>query len=538
MAGHKETPRQKMISMMYLVLTAMLALNVSKEVLDGYAVVNKSIINTNEQYPRKRSGSFAQLNREYSLNKEEIGPFWEKAQKAMKLSREIEKFIVDLRDELIASTEKISLAEARKTPFEQLKKKDDYTNATRFMIGDVETLSKSRARKLKDKIDSYREEMKKLISPRFKDQVKIGLETDGSFRNASGQKLGWEMHYFYDIPLGADIPILNKFIAEVNNAELEVINGLILEMNAEDFKYDRIEAKILPKNTYLFPGDTYEAEIIVAAYDTSHIPIPNVYFMMGTDSLPVSKRTQAKVVPRIGGKMNLSFPTSSIGEQKFAGFVSMFNFSGKEHTYHFKGEYIVAQPTASVSPTKMNVLYIGVENPISISVTGVQAKDINVKISIGGITRAADGKGWIATVPPDHKEATVEVSVTNGKEIRQIGKEVFRVKNIPNPTPYLAGKKDGYLTRARILGDASLSIRMPQDFEFNYDFKVVSFKMQMNRGFTDYEFVSKDGELTDEMKKEIARTNRGQIIDFTDIVVRGPEGKNRTLDPFTIIISS
>lgn len=538
MAGQKETPRQKMISVMYLVLTAMLALNVSKEVLEGYAVVNKSLVHTNEQYPRKRTGAFAQLQREYELNKEEIGPFWDKAKVAMKLSSDMVKYITDLRDELIASTEKIPIEEARKIQFEQLRKKDDYTNATRFMIGSAETVSKSRARKLKVKLEEYREKMKTLISPRFKDKVKIGLETDGDFRDANNQKLSWEMHFFYDIPLGADVPILNKFIAEVNNAELEVINGLVHEMNADDFKYDRIEAKVLPNSTYLFPGETYKAEVIVAAYDTSHIPIPNVYYMMGVDSLPVSRKKDAKVVPRIGGKMNFEFPASTIGTQKYAGFVSMYNFSGKEHTYHFKGEFLVAQPAVAVSPTNMNVLYVGVQNPISLSATGVAAKDISAKMSVGDIKSLGDGKGWVAEVPPGHKEVTISVSASNGKETRLIGTEVFRVKNVPDPTPYLAGKKSGYLTRQRILDDGKIVARMPQDFEFNYTFQVVSFKLKMNRGFTDYEFKSKSGELTDEMKKEIARTNRGQILEFVDIEVKAPEGKTRYIEPLTVIISS
>lgn len=523
---------------MYLVLTAMLALNVSKEVLDGYGVVNKSIVSTNEQYPQKRSESVEQLKREFELNKEEIGPFWEKSKKAMKLSSDMVKAIEDLRDELIATTVGISIEEAKKIPFDQLKKKDDYTNATRFLIGNVENIPNSRARKLKKMIETYREEMKKLINPRFKDLVKIGLETDGIYRNASGQKVSWEMHYFYDIPLGADIPILNKFITEVNNAELEVVNGLIHEMNADDFKYDKIEAKVLPKSTYLFPGDSYEAEVIVAAYDTSHMPVPNVYYMLGADSLPVSNRDQAQVIPRVGGKMTFKIPVNSLGVQKYAGFVSMYNFSGKEHTYHFKGEFNVAQPTVSVSPTKMNVLYIGVENPIVISASGIPAKDVLVTISIGTIKKSPDGNSWTALVPSGFKEAIISVSATINNQIRQIGSEVFRIKNIPDPTPYLAGKKDGYLTRTRILADAKIIPRMPQGFEFNYDFTVVSFKMVMNRGFVDYDFTSTSGELTDEMKTEISRTNRGQIIEFVDIVVRGPEGKNRTLEPMTIIISS
>lgn len=526
-----------MISMMYLVLTAMLALNVSKEVLDGYMVVNDSLLLTNKTFVHKRTDTYAQMERDYTLNQEEIGPFWDKAKQTMAMSSELVKYIADLRDELIATTEKISIDSARVIPFAKLRKKDDYTTPTRFMIGNMEEISKSRARQLKNKIDAYREKLKTLVNPKFKDKVKIGLETEGDFRNASGQKLNWEMHYFYDIPLGADIPIFNKMIAEVNNAELEVINGLVYEINADDFKYDMIEAKVLPNSTYLFPGEKYEAEVVVAAFDTSHLPIPNVYYMLGIDSLPTQKRKEAKTVPRVGGKLRFDFPANNIGLQKYAGFVSMYNFSGREHIYHFKGEYMVAEPAVAISPTNMNVLYVGVNNPISVSVTGVPAKDLIPNISVGSLKPAIDGKGWIAVVPDGHKEATINIAVKTNNTTRDIGSEVFRVKYLPDPVPYVAGKKNGYLTRTKLTEDGKIIAKMPNDFEFKYNYEVLSFTLSMNKGLTDYSFKSKSNELTDEMKKEILRTNRGQIIEFEDIVVRAPEGKTRTLDPITIIIS-
>ena len=537
MAGHKETPRQKMISMMYLVLTAMLALNVSKEVLDGYMVVNDSLVKTNENFSSKRCGTYAQLERDFKLNQEEIGPFWDKAKITMKLSSDMEQYIKDLRDELIAETEKISLDSARNLSFEQIRKKDDYTTPTRFMFGNMEDISKSRARKLKEKIIQFRENLKKLVNPRFKDQVKIGLETDGEFKNATGKKLSWEIHHFYDIPLGADVPILNKMIAEVNNAELEVVNGLINEINADDFKYDKIEAKILPNSTDLFPGETYKAEVIVAAYDTSRLPVPNVYYMAGVDSLPISKRNQAQIVPRLGGKMHFELPANVIGTQKYAGFVSMYNFSGKEHIYHFKGEYQVALPSVAVSLTNLNLLYVGVDNPITISVTGVTAKDIKPSISAGTLKLAPDGKNWIANVPSGHKEATISVALNTEAGLKQLGSEVFRIKNLPDPTPYIAGKKDGYLTRTKLTDDGQIIAKMPLNFEYKYNYEVISFKLNMTKGFTDYVLVSNSNMLTEEMKSEIKKTNRGQIIEFNDIVVRAPEGKTRTLDPITIIIS-
>jgi gliding motility-associated protein GldM len=266
MAGN-QSPRQKLMGIMYLVFMALLALNVSKDVLNAFSVVNVSVLLTNENYARKLKDVYTAFEKDYNLNQNEVGPFWSKAKEAKQFSAEMVKYIEDLRDELISKTENISLDSARKTPLSKLNRKDDYTFPTNFLIGSSEDGSKGRSGELKKKIIEYRGNMLNLIDPKYWDQLKLGLETEGEYINTSGQKQGWEDHYFYDIPLAADIPILNKFITEVYNAELEVVNSLIYAISADDFKYDKIEAKVLPKTNYLFTGDPYEAEVIVAAYE-------------------------------------------------------------------------------------------------------------------------------------------------------------------------------------------------------------------------------------------------------------------------------
>ena len=122
MAGQKETPRQRMISMMYLVLTAMLALNVSKDVLTGFQVVNDSVVLTNQNFTGRREGAYANLEKEYMLNEIEVGPFWDKAKEAMRMSASMVSYIENLRDELIATTEGIPIDSARVRSFDELKK--------------------------------------------------------------------------------------------------------------------------------------------------------------------------------------------------------------------------------------------------------------------------------------------------------------------------------------------------------------------------------------------------------------------------------
>jgi gliding motility-associated protein GldM len=535
MASQKETPRQKMIGMMYLVLTALLALNVSKDVLNAFSVVNDSVLLTNENFSRKRTGVYKDFENNYSLNQIEVGPFWDKAKKAMALSAEMVEYIENLRDNLISATENIPLDSAGKIPLLKLQTRDNYTSPTNFLIGSQEDGSTGKARELKKKIIKYREDMINLVDPKYRDQIRLGLETDGNYFDASGKKQSWEFHYFYDLPLAADIPILNKFITEVNNAELEVVNNLLYAISADDFKYDRIEAKVLPKTNYLFTGDQYEAEVIVAAYDTSQSP--NVYFMRGVDSLPVSLKDQATLISSQNGRINFNFPASSAGLQKYAGFVSVKNSSGSENTYHFNSEYIVSQPSLTVSATNMNVLYVGVNNPLSISVSGVPAENIFPVISSGTLKpNKGKGGGWIATVPAGNRQATIEVSVKINGKMKRMGSEIYRVKNLPDPVPYIASIKDGFVSRDNLIASGRIIPRMPDDFEFDYSFQVLSFKMTMQRGFNVYHYESKSNKLTDEMITQIRNTNRGQNIIFEDIVALDPAGTNRVLSPLIITI--
>ena len=199
---------------------------------------------------------------------------------------------------------------------------------------------------------------------------------------------------------------------------------------------------MLPKANYLFTGDQYEAEVIVAAYDTSHSPSPSVYFMHNADSLPLTQREKATRVAREGGRLMVKLPVSGIGLQKYAGFVSVPTNSGRERTYHFNTEFFVAQPTATVSPINMNVLYVGVENPLSVAVSGVPAEDLFPTLSRGTLKPTSEKGKWIAIIPGDVKEVSVAVMAKINNVMRPMGVETFRVKPIPDPDPFIANKKD------------------------------------------------------------------------------------------------
>jgi len=136
MAGYKETPRQKMIGMMYLVLTALLALNVSKQILDAFLVVNESMETTNENFSKKLDNTYAKFKIQYQLNPNKVGPYWENAQKAHSLSDKFAKYIDSIKYVVIMRTDKLAtLEEAKKLNLRNAKRKDNYDIPTRFFIG-------------------------------------------------------------------------------------------------------------------------------------------------------------------------------------------------------------------------------------------------------------------------------------------------------------------------------------------------------------------------------------------------------------------
>ncbi len=535
MAGTKETPRQRMISMMYLVLTALLALNVSKEVIEAFVVVNESAELTNENFDRKLKNSYSIFEKMYALNQNEVRPFWEKAKEVKSLSIEMVNYIEDLRTELICKSEGIPEDSARIIPMWKLKKKDNYSISNEIFIGNTTDGTKSKGIELRERIDEFRSKMMQMVGPQYSNTLNLGLVTDSAYYDADGKKQSWEMHYFYNTIQVANITILNKMITEVYSAEFDVINTLMNAIGADDYKYDKIDARVLPKSNYVLSGDSYSAEIIVAAYDTSQSPM--VYFMQGTDSLKESQLDQAKLLESKSGKINLNLPAHSVGVKNYAGIVCVKNSKGETNHYHFNNEYVVERPSLTVSATNMNVLYIGVNNPVSISVPGIAREKIVCSISCGTLHPNPNNDEWIVNVPSGDKEAVIKVKAYLQGNLRNIGHKIFRVKQLPTPTALIANKNEGFINKDILIAAGAITPKMPIDFEFDYSFKVISFRMTIQRGFNMYQFTSDSDALTKEMIKQIKMTNRGMKILFDNIVALGPDGSERSLSPIILSIN-
>ena len=535
MAAAKETPRQRMIAMMYLVLTALLALNVSKEVIDAFLVVNESVERSNDKLSEKIENTYATFKTMYQLNQIEVKPFWDRALSARKLSQNMSTYICNIKEELIAKTEGMSLDSARFAQLASLRKKDNYSITTEYFMGDSFDGAKGKSRELKNEIINYRQQMINLVDSANREKLKLGLITDSVYYNTDGKKQNWEAYHFYHTILAADITILNKFITEVYDAEFDVVNLLMDEINAADFSYDKIEAKLISGSDYVFYGDEYKAEVIVAAYDTSQSPV--VYLKKGVESINLNKINQAQTLKSSNGKTIINLPANKLGINKFAGLIGVKTTSGDVNYFPFKNEYIVARPSVNVAVEEMNVLYIGVENTISVSVSGIPIENITTEISFGTIYKSNVPDKWIVSVPPGKNQAIIVVMATIDGQTREMGAQRFRIKRLPDPVATIANKREGYVNREILIAAGAIVPKMPGDFGFQLYFEITSFTMRMQRGFNVYEFKAKNGLMTDEMLEQIEVTNRGQSIIFEKIKAIGPYGDERILSPIILTIN-
>jgi gliding motility-associated protein GldM len=521
MAGYKETPRQKMIAMMYLVLTALLALNVSKQILDAFILVNESMETTNTNFSKKLDNTYEKFKIQYQLNPNKVGPYWEKAQAAHVLSSSLTGYIDSIRAVVMQKTEGTkTFQEAMDLPLKQSKSKENYNVPTFYFVGSSTDGSVGEARILKQRIEDYKKRLLDLVDPKYRASIKIGMDTKGPFYNMDGKKENWEMHNFYRTILAANVTILNNLKAQTYNAEFDVINNLMSSISAEDFKYNKVDARVIPKSSYVFLGEEYQAEIVVAAYDTKSNP--DVRYILGSDSLLASNFKNATQLEGSNGVVTIRLAGSSEGLKKFAGIIKLVSPLGDTMKFHFHDEFIVAKPGLTISPTKMNVFYVGVDNPVEISVPGGPERVLPT-ISTGIIR--SDGKDWIVSgLPKGVRDATISVAAVFSGKTKQMGTMKFRLKPVPDPVVKVGGKSDGYISKGILLASPYVTCEMPVGFDFDIKYTVTSFTFVTDVAGDIHQIkVDAGNRFSQEIVKLIQNAGKNKRFWIEQVSVRGPD---------------
>lgn len=562
---------------MYLVLTALLALNISKEVLNGFVKVENSLQATQRTLKGKVNETFATMEVKYDQNKEKVGPFMDEAREVRERSDNLVNYITQLKGRCMATSEG-KYNDAVENDFVNfigkdengmdttinlsvIGKKDEYQELTAFMVGSEPQNPKYdennpwSATALRKNLELYRDYLKgvKLVDSKgqtreLPEYIKVQLDERFTFDNEieDGKEVLWEAANFFDVPLAAVMPLMSKMIVDVQDAQEDVLSWLLGGIEAKSYKFTDLMPLVVPESNYILRGDSFRADVLLAAYDATNAP--DIFVdgdkWDGRDSSMLEYEGMEGL--NIGtdgmGKLRISTRGMSLGDMNFKGLIRYQGPDGNIEPYSFYTPTItVAEPALVVSPTKMNVFYRGVENPVEVSVPGVAQDKINVRIDGGHSIKKQPGGSYV--VEPSSNSSVREANITVSAELpdgstKSLPAKNFRVKRIPDPVAFWTGKKptDKGITKAEILSFAPVAARM-EGFDFDVKVRVRSFTLRIAKDGSFSDLPSGNNRLTPDQREALKRVRRGNIIYLEDILVSMPDGTERDLPPMKLKIT-
>ncbi len=536
MQNSQLSPRQKMINMLYLVLTAILALNVSSEVLDAFKNVNDGISTTNSSLQSKNSGIYSDLNYQFTNDPIKARVAYEKSKQAKELSAKLYSLLEQYKTQMIADAGGID-AETGK-----IKRDDDINVPTRMF---VEQGGKN-GKLLKAQIETTRAQLLTLLP----DDEKAGVEKTLSLKmDAPAQGVNWEVAKFNHVPVVAAVTLLSKYQNDLLSAESHIIETLYKSIDKDLTKVDRMEAKILSPSSLILQGEAYKADVMVAAYSSSQSP--DVFLGSFNSSVKKNEKgayemlTSASDAPPLlnaqkveveGGFGKILMQGNATGIKKYTGVVRVKK-DDKYQFYPFDGEYQVAPKLAVVSPRMMNVLYIGLENPVDISVPGVAQSDVVASFEGNGtLVKAGDSYNALVTTAGVTK---VKISAKVGGKLMAMGEKEFRIKSIPNPTSTVDGITQGGNATGKFVEQRRGVVPKQDDFIYgDVHWRVQSFVLSVLKGGQIFKEDNTGPVFNAKCKNLMKGLKKGDAVFIDDIMVKGPDNKLRKVSPMAFNITA
>ena len=512
------SPRQKMINLMYVVLMAMLALNVSNEVLNGFSIVGESIGRTTENAIKDNQSIYEAFEEQMKANPQKVREWYEKAQQVKLMSDSLYDFAAELK--LAIAQE----ADGKEGNPDNLENQEDLEASNQVMLAP----GRGRGEALKLAIDSYRERILKMIPDTAKQRsIANDLTTEVSAKRRTLGK-NWQETQFEAMPAIAAVTILSKLQSDVRNAEKEVLHTLVQNIDVKDIRVNALEAFVIPNSQTIVRGDKFSAHIVMAAVDTTQVP--DIY--IGNQKVTLHNNLYERIC-------------GTTGDFTLAGHIETVNGNGDKIRRDFSQKYTVVDPSATVSADLMNMLYAGYNNPISVSVPGVPLNKIQATMSGGTLTAVGPGK-YIARPAKVGENATITVTSTNTGRAQQMGQFTFRVRKLPDPTPYINVKdehgnpnrfKGGGMAKANLMGIDGIGAAI-DDGILDIAFKVVSFETVFFDNMGNAVPIPSNGASFSERQKDTFRKlQRNRRFYISRVTAIGPDGIQRTLqNPMEIIV--
>lgn len=500
-----------MINLMYVVLMAMLALNVSTEVLNGFSIVEESLSRTTANSARENQALYDDFAAQLKANPAKVKAWFDKAQEVKRMSDSLYNFADQLKLAIVQE------ADGKDGDVKNIVGKENLEAANQVMLAP----GRGKGQALYEAINSFRARILNMVSdPTQRAIISSNLSTDVP-RNAETLGKNWQEYMFESMPVAAAVTLLSKLQSDVRYAEGEVLHTLVSNIDLKDIRVNSLNAFVIPNSQTLVRGDKFSARIVMAAVDTTQTP--DIFIGNQKMNLPNG------LYERVCG---------ATGDFTLNGYIEMVNGSGERVRRDFSQKYTVVEPSATVSADLMNVLYAGYSNPISVSVPGVPLNKVQASISGGTLSPTGMGK-YIARPSAVGKDVTITVTSTNTGRPQQMGQFTFQVRKLPDPTAYIALKdeqgnpsryKGGSLSKASLMASGGIGAAI-DDGILDIAFKVTGFETVFfdNMGNA-VPMVSDGANFSARQKETFRKLTRNRRFYISRINAVGPDGIQRKLN--------
>lgn len=501
-------PRQIMINLMYLVLTAMLALNVSSEILHAFQTINQSITESNKSIEDKNAKTYKALDDQQAQTGQEarVKPFNDKAKQVKTAAADMIKYLDDWKNKIIDES-------GGREEDGDIKRKDNIDASTMLLV------ERKGGDEIKKKLTDLRNLMLGVVSPANKDQMasNLPIKVAEVQRTDNNPGADWSVAYFYNMPTMAVITLLSKFQNDIRNSEAAIVNQLAKEAGDIQVKFDEIQAIAVPKNSYVLAGQKVEASIMLAAYNKA--------------VNPQVTSSSGRVTKVENGLATWETNASGVGQQKVRGTVTL-DMGGRIEKRDYEFNYVVGSEGASMQLDKMNVFYIGVPNPVTVSAAGYSLEDVSLSIPDANVT-AGEAKGKFSVMVSKPGKVTASIMAKTQTGTKQVGSQEIRVKRIPDPVARVGNVSSGgiysNIFKAQIGVLAALD-----NFDFDARFVVTSFEFSVvpKRGepIGPFSVKSSKFESNAQVIEAMKRCKPGDKVYIEEIKARGPDGTTRSLN--------
>lgn len=513
-------PRALMIQLMYLVLTAMLALNITNEVLNAFQTINSSITKSNSTVTKKNEEFYRMFDAEEAKPEEadRVRPWNEKAKRVKALAEEMTAYLEALKDTIIQRAGGLELNE-RTNEYEPVRK-GDIDIATKYFV------EEKKGEELRDKLRSYVDNVLQDVDPDLKEAMRSNIPLDlNDFKPTEDNPTGsWTVGTFNNVPVIAAITILSKFQSDVINAESSVVEHFFSKINDSIIKIDEYMPVAVANTAYALPGEEISATITLAAYSKNVNPTIS------------SNRGPVKVENGVG---TISFKATGTGKQTLQGVIQM-PFRGSTKSYEYKLDYFVGSTAGSLQLDKMNVLYIGVPNPVTVAAAGYDIDDVDLVIpEASKIEKTGGGKYDVYVTKQNPKEG-IEYFIRGKNKSGgwdNVSSGRVRVKYLPSPTAMIGNGLKGGNMSADVMRVQRGPYAKLEDSEFDAKFTITSFKLVIvgKDGFAK-PFVVNGTTFSGEAKDALDRVRPGDMVIIQDIKAKGPDGRPRELNSLTFTL--